>query len=245
MRDIKRILKEVGMTQKDFAEKIGLSRPTLDAYIKLYEDGCTIPKERYDIIFKRLFEYEYVTIEEFERKIQQIEKLLERDQKYGTADLSALASDSISILVDNMKRDMRRPDYNEDIYTFINLFISSYSRNIIFEKLAEYFLFLNNIKDINEIDEYQKPYFANMYKVFYDLIETPQAYDEKDYYNFLERCKEISYQKNRQKEKQEENIKKKILEMLNEYERKGVDIHEDEVIEVISKQILKEIKRGV
>lgn len=244
MLDIKKTLKKVGMTQKDFAEKIGLSRPTLDAYIGLYEKGSEIPKERYNIIFNRLFEDEYVSADQFIKKLKQIEQLLDRDQKYGIGDLSASASDSISSVVDNMKRDMKRPNYNEDMYVFINLFISNYSTNIIFEKLAEYFLFLNNIKDISYIDDCQKSYFANMYKIFHDLLENPQTYDEKDYNDFLDRCQEIRREKNKHKEKREESIKKKILEMLTEYEKKGIDIHDEEIIDAISKQLLNEVNKG-
>ena len=36
MQNIKQYLKDVGITQKEFAERIGLSRPTLDTYIEMY-----------------------------------------------------------------------------------------------------------------------------------------------------------------------------------------------------------------
>ena len=65
MQKIKQYLKDVGITQKEFAERIGLSRPTLDTYIEMFEQGQTIPKERYDIIFKRLFGSDNDSIEEF------------------------------------------------------------------------------------------------------------------------------------------------------------------------------------
>ena len=53
MYNIKQYLKDIGITQKEFAERLGLSRPTLDTYIDMFEGNQTIPKERYDIIFNR------------------------------------------------------------------------------------------------------------------------------------------------------------------------------------------------
>ena len=57
-----------------------MSRPTLDTYIEMFESGQTIPKERYDIIFKRLFDYDNCSAEEFAKNFQQVENLLSRDQ---------------------------------------------------------------------------------------------------------------------------------------------------------------------
>lgn len=48
--DIKKYLKSAGITQKQFAEKMNLSRPTLDTYIEMYEHGQTLPKKSMMII---------------------------------------------------------------------------------------------------------------------------------------------------------------------------------------------------
>ena len=87
MQNIKQYLKDVGITQKEFAERIGLSRPTLDTYIDMYEHGQTIPKERYDIIFKRLFDNENNAEKIFFDNLKNLEGLLKRDRQYGTSDL--------------------------------------------------------------------------------------------------------------------------------------------------------------
>ena len=55
----------MGITQKEFSERMGLSRPTLDAYIEMFENGKTIPKERYEIIFRRLFDSGNDSVAEF------------------------------------------------------------------------------------------------------------------------------------------------------------------------------------
>lgn len=126
MHNIKRYLKDVGITQKEFAERIGLSRPTLDTYIEMFESGQTIPKERYDIIFKGLFDSDNGSKREFTKNLQQVENLLIRDKKYGTSDLEPEAADYVSLIIRNMNRDLKIADWNKDVYTFINILISNY-----------------------------------------------------------------------------------------------------------------------
>ena len=55
-KEIKTVRTKLGLTQKEFADLLGLSRPTLDNYIDLYEAGEKLPKERYQIIFDDLLE---------------------------------------------------------------------------------------------------------------------------------------------------------------------------------------------
>ena len=240
MVNIKKYLKNVGITQKEFAERIGLSRPTLDTYIEMFESGQVIPKERYNIIFKRLFSVQDFSAKEFERNLQQIENLLNRDQKYGTSDLSPEAADYVSLIVRNMTKDFKTDDWNKDVYTFINILISNYHENEIFLHLVEYFIYLNNIREIEDIKESQKSYFANMFKTFHDLLEKPDSYDEADYQAFLNRCIEIKTQKKNKRDERNNNLKERIQMMVAEYEKKGIDLNEEEIIEEIKKQLVQE-----
>ena len=245
MCNIKKYLKEVGVTQKEFAERIGLSRPTLDTYIEMFECGQTLPKERYDIIFKRLFDSKTVSAKEFENTLQQLENLLNRDQKYGTSDLSPEAADYVSLIVRNMTKDFKVDGWNKDVYTFINILISNYRNNEIFKQLVEYFIYLNNIKEINSIEENQKPYFANLYKTFHGLINEPKIYEVEDYQAFISRCIEIKDEKKKQNNERKDKLKKKIQTMIIEYEKKGMDLSEVEILEEIKNQLVQEeLKAG-
>lgn len=245
MHNIKKYLKEVGVTQKEFAERIGLSRPTLDTYIEMFESGQTLPKERYDIIFKKLFDSKIVSAKEFENTLQQIEDLLNRDQKYGTSDLSPEAADYVSLIVRNMTKDFKVGGWNKDVYTFINILISNYRNNEIFQQLVEYFIYLNNIKEINMIEESQKSYFANLYKVFHGLIKEPDLYEVEDYQAFINRCIEIKAEKEKKNNRRKDRLKKKIQEMVTEYEKKGMDLSEVEILEEIKNQLVQEkLKSG-
>lgn len=244
MPSIKQYLKEVGITQKVLAERIGLSRPTLDTYIDLYESGQTIPKERYDIIFKRLFEGGNLSAEDFEIKLQQAEGLLERDQKYGTIDLEPEAADYVSAIIRNMNKDLRQENWNEDVYIFINILISNYRNNEIFNQLVEYFIYLNGIRETDTIKEKQIPYFANMFRAFRNLVDNSDAYEEQDYKKFLNRCAEIREHKKKAANEKENTIKDRLQQLISEYEKKGIDLSEEELIEAISNQIANEKTKG-
>ena len=166
MQNIKQYLKDVGITQKEFAERIGLSRPTLDTYIEMYEHGQAIPKERYDIIFKRLFDNENNSANIFFDNLQNLEALLKRDQQYGTSDLEPKAADYVSLIVRNMNHDFRKEGWNKDVYTFINILITNYRNNEVFQQLVEYFIVLNGIKSVESIKNEQIPYCANLFRAF-------------------------------------------------------------------------------
>ena len=61
-----------------------------------------------------------------------------------------------------------------------------------------------------------------------------------DYQNFLNRCSEIREHKKRQNNVYENNIKKRIQNMITEYEKKGIDLSEEEIIEAINNQLIRE-----
>lgn len=240
MRKIKQYLKEVGLTQKEFAERIGLSRPTLDTYIEMYEQGKTIPKERYNIIFNRLFDDEQLSANDFYDALQNAERLLKRDQQYGTSDLDPKAADYVSLIVRNMNHDFSEGGWNKYVYTFINILITNYRHNDVFQRLVEYFIFLNGIEPVESIKKEQIPYFANLFKVFHCLCENPDVYEECDYQAFLSRCLEIKQDKEKKADERKNNLKKRIQDMITNYEKKGIELTEEEIVEEIKKQFIKE-----
>lgn len=240
MHNIKQYLKDVGITQKEFAERIGLSRPTLDTYIEMFENGQTIPKERYDIIFRRLFGSGNCSAEEFTDALQQAEKLLCRDQRYGTNELDPEAADYVSLIVRNMNKDLKLSDWNKDVYTFINILISNYRKNEIFKQLVEYFIYLNGIRNVESIEEKQIPYFANIFRAFHSLSDDPSVYNKQDYQEFLNRCFEIREGKKKKIDERKNRIKDRIQNMIAEYENKGIDLNEEEIIEAITNQMIQE-----
>ena len=237
MKNIKKVLKQFGITQKDFATKIELSRPTLDTYIALYESGCEIPKEKYRIIFSTLFDKDY-SREEFLYELDDLIGLLERDKRYGTVELSPEASDYVSSILNQMRKDLRTPDWDENVYLFIKLLIGSYKGNTILKELTYYFTYLNGIRNFSKIEQKQIAYMANFYRVFDELLREPQKYCNEDYNAFINRCQEITEEKeNRQKEKKEA-LKQNIHKMLCDYEKMGIELSKEEIVEMLKERII-------
>ncbi|WP_368651445.1 winged helix-turn-helix transcriptional regulator [Lactococcus raffinolactis] len=67
--DIKIQIKKYGLTQSEIADMLHISRPTLNSYIKQYEEKERVSNEKYDIVFNELFSKE-LDIEEFKETLE-------------------------------------------------------------------------------------------------------------------------------------------------------------------------------
>ena len=241
MGKIKKYLREIEITKKELALKLYLSRPTLDMYIEMYESGKEIPKEKYQIAFNSLFN-EKLTKTKFVEELKELSYLLKRDSRYGTSDFSAEASDIVSEIVDSMKEDMKDDDWDDDVYIFINSFIKSYKEYEPLYFLAKYFMCLNTTKNADEIQADEIPYFSNYYKLFSNLNCDDIKYDMEDYRAFLDEC-----ERNRSEREVKRNEKAgKIQELINakllEFENKGIELSETEIVELVRKELLSELR---
>ena len=236
MINIKEYLKSIGISKQEFATEIKLSRPTLDSYIITYENGETIPRERYQIIFDELFS-ETLEPEAFRMELDRLKNLLDRDERLGTDKLDTYAADMVSRLKDRMFQDMSQVDWNPSVYTFIDMLITSYRKNIIFERLAEYFTYLNRSELDDLASKEQIPYFARFYKLFDSLLKDSISYEEADYEAFLKRRRQlIKNNINEQKEK-EERIKRLISDTARELQETGINATETEIVKAILEKL--------
>lgn len=242
MSRIKEELKKIGITLSEFANSLGISRPTLDSYIHLYEANKKIPKEPYQKIFEEIF----------------YNKVQNRNEIFNIIDKSIIAVTTISEDVVNcevaaecdsnnidkiinsiskeIKDDLDEETYDEDIYLFIRMIIKSYKKEKAFKKLAKYFLVLNGKYDLNN-DLEEQTYISNYFKLFYcdkyDLLKIDEEYLEK----FRMRRNEILQKQQKQKDKLKEDIMKKFMDKVEEFTSLGIDIEDIDM-----KQILNEIK---
>lgn len=230
--DIKEYLKKVGISKQEFANEIRLSRPTLDSYIDIYEKGETISKDRYQIIFTNLFEKE-LDAEIFRKKLDSLKRLLDRDERLGTDKLEAKAADVVSRINNRMLDDMSKEDWNISVYIFIDMLIKNYRNNEIFEKLSEYFVYLNRTKLEDDILDEQIPYFAQFYKAFSSLRDNPTLYDDEDFCDFMNRREQLIIDRENENKKKEENIKDLVGEAIKKIEDSGNEVTETEILNVI------------
>lgn len=238
---IKEILKDNGFTLKRFADDLLISRPTLDAYIREYEDGGKISREKYQIIFDNLFGKDLEETD-FVDAYESLTDLLHRDEKIGVLDFGARATDVYTNLLETVKSDISKGDYSEQIYFFVNMLINCYRNNNLWIALAEYFALINSEMDIDMIRESQKGYYAIYYNTFRHFLNDPEAqeYDKDDYLAFVERCRELKNDRLKKTKKVEDSFNKRVKLALNSLSEKGIhpeDIHEEQIVAELLKQI--------
>lgn len=233
MRNVKPKLKSLGITLSECAKKLMISRPTLDSYIDLYENQQPIPQEKYQLIFDRLFSDEINDKETFLSEVDSVHFLIERDKMLGTLELDPQKTDIITSVIAEMKEDMYASDCNTDIYIFINMLIRSYRKNNMFQYLANYFLVLNGQIDINGINDEEKRFFSNCYKLFYDELNS-LAGTNNDYLDkFYERVESLNIEKQQQLITLKNDLNDKIAKKISKLMKIGIDIEDIGINELI------------
>ena len=232
------ILKEYEIKIGDFAKILKTTRPTLNNYIVIFESGDKIPNQKYQFIFKKLFKDGIETKGEFEKALERFHNLLKRDEALGVKNFDVEKTNLMSRIYGNIRRDLEKGDYDEDVYIFINYMLGSYRSEKIFAELAKYFIYLNGLKDVKYIKKDEKSFFANCFRVMSREKNCSLNHEEEDYEAFLSRAKEIKEANDKRKEeRKKETIKKLIEEELNRKIQEeleiGVNIEDVDIEEIM------------
>jgi len=236
--DIKIQIKKYGFTQFEIADLLHISRPTLNSYIRQYEEKERVNNEKYDIIFNKLFSKE-LDKEKFKETLESFGSLIARDSDKGIMDLSAELTDLFTSIEKHMKEDLHSKNADEDIYIFINMIITSYKQEPIFKKLASYFLYLNGQKNLNTIQYEDKVYLSNYYKLFLsDKLKTLKI-DTPFMSKFIEDAGEmIKRNEKKRTKKYEEKIsillKNEVDKVVNSISDQGMGINSLDIDEILS-----------
>lgn len=235
--NIKQILKDMDIKLGDFAKELEISRPTLNSYIVAYESNEKILSEKHHIVFDMLFNNGADSKEEFMDILSNFHKLLERDKVLGTFDYDVETTDLLTSIFERMKEDIAEADYDEDIYTFINMLVRSYKSVSTFRKFARYFLILNGVKEINEIVDEDKPFISNCYKLMAKDKENTLQTDSKYLTKFITRVSEIKLDNEKKSVDKADVIKQHLEEMINEKIQEqlklGLDIEEIDIDKIL------------
>ena len=235
--DIKIQIKKYGLTQSEIADMLHISRPTLNSYIKQYEEKERVSNEKYDIVFNELFSKE-LDIEEFKETLESFGSLIARDSDKGIMDLNADLTDLFTSIENNMNEDLHSENTDEDIYIFINMIIANYKQEPIFKKLASYFLYLNGQKNLNTIQYEDEVYLSNYYKLFSsDKLKTLKI-DTHFMSKFIERAEVIKRNEKKRTEEVEEQIslllKNEVDKVVNSISDQGMGINSLDIDEILS-----------
>lgn len=239
--DINSFLKRINKTKTELAPELGISRPTLNQYIELYENGKDIENDRYNIIFQRLFSNPDMDREEFDRQLESIKFLLERDRRYDIGTLDPEAADMVARVHNKMISDMSEGQWDKKVYDAISILLSHYRTQPVMRELLRYFSDLNSDSDLEDLQEESKAYYSYYYKMLREIVDVPPTLKAEDYEAFLLRKAEISKIRRSENNKKTESIKKKIddilLEVELEYQKSGFDVSESEILTEVARRI--------
>ena len=238
---INQYLKSIGKTKSELASELGLSRPTLNQYIEIYENGQKIENERYDIIFKRLFSDQKVDRDSFEKKLMSIKNLLERDRKYDIGSLKPEAADLVARIHNNMVHDMSKGEWNKKVYDAVIILLSRYNDYQIMRELAGYFSDLNSDSDLSDLSEESKAYYAYYYKCFREIRDNPPKYDPDIYNEFVARKNHLAMERKERKKDREKRVQDRldnvVKKVLLEFQKSGIEATEDEIMNEVVRRM--------
>ncbi len=165
--EIKKNLKSLDIKISKLATELGVSRPTLDAYIEYYENGQQIPNEGYQKIFEYLFSGEEINSVEFAQRYDYVKRVMLADAKTG-AELSLQAKRENAV-VKNIVDILDSGTLEEPLVEFINLFINNKDKDLV-KAIYYYFNFTNGFIDLSNVDveEKNKALFSQLSKLFND-----------------------------------------------------------------------------
>ena len=184
---IKAVIKEKNETVSNVASKLQLSRPTFDTYIAAYESGLKITKGRYQKIFDSLFSDYYISSDVFKERLELYHELLKSESKNEPIEYLSKRADRTSMLMNEIRDNIRYNGLDNDLYKFINLVITNYSEDI-FYNLVQFFLILYGKKDMSHVTDFQTAYFSELYCALSEIDQNEITFNLKDW----EKYKKIS-----------------------------------------------------
>lgn len=163
--EIKKNLKALDIKISKLATELGVSRPTLDAYIEYYESGQSIPNEGYQKIFEYLFSGEEINSIEFAQKYDYVKRIMLADAKAGVE--KAIYDERENKILNNIRDVLATGTVDEHLIEFINLFINNRDNDLV-KAIYMYFNYSNGFADLSkrEIEEKEKAIYSQLAKLF-------------------------------------------------------------------------------
>lgn len=163
--EIKKNLKALDIKISKLATELGVSRPTLDAYIEYYENGQPIPNEGYQKIFEYLFSGEEMNSIEFAQRYDYVKRIMLADAKAGVE--KAIHDERENKIINNIREILDTGTVDEHLIEFINLFINNRDNDLV-RSIYMYFNYANGFAELskNNIEEKEKAVYSHLAKVF-------------------------------------------------------------------------------
>lgn len=229
---IKEFLKKYKITLKELAETLSLSRPTLNSYIEQFEKEEKISNPIYQNIFTQIFNKDWGDKIEI---IDEIKELKQNGNQVIDEDYCSENLELIESIKEKMYKDMKGAKEVLPLYKFINSVLYNYNSDSGLTGYIDYNLYLNSLKNLENIGEEEKILISNIYPIMSKHIKNELKFDKDGYFKFLKRVKEIQDMRERESQRIEEEFKKRIREELALKFGLGKIIDDDKIDEILKK----------
>lgn len=198
---VKTILKRNNILLSQFASDLNISRPTLDSYIKSYDNGEVLSNNLFQKIFDFLFANIFITNEDFAQKYMYI--LNNYGNSTNLSLLSSTTTSSLSSLVNagnllNYLNDTEENALSEMIV----------SKNELLFALLKYYIVLTHRESIETLNNKDKMICEKLYSLQQQIDNSDYNYDVLKFNSFEEKINE------QQETKNKEELKRKILSQI-------------------------------
>lgn len=188
--EIKKNLKALDIKISKLATELGVSRPTLDAYIEYYENGHQIPNEGYQKIFEYLFSGEEINSVEFAQRYDYVKRVMLADAKAGAE--KVMEGQKQDAILKSIKDVLNSGTVEAPLIDFINLFINNKDKDLV-KAIYLYFNFTNGYINLSEttVSDKDKALFSQMAKIFFEYQTDDIEYLPEFYERIVKKNKEI------------------------------------------------------
>lgn len=236
MVDIKRYLKNNDIQISYVANALDISRPTLDTYINYYQNRYILPNKNMQMIFRKLFD-EPLSVNEFEKTLNAFSEKIKVKRSFGMENLDLAESDVYYELFRDIIDDSNSKYCDKNIYLFIKFIVKEYKNNPSLIDLANYFLTLNLITDINDYPYEVQCKLGLYYEAFKNIkVNQKLNYNEKTLAIYKEKIANQNLKIEQAKHQANKFLNSKISEILRKEINNGVDVSKytaDDIIKLL------------
>lgn len=172
---VKTILKRNNILLSQFASDLNISRPTLDTYIKNYDNGMPLSNNLYQKIFDFLFTDITVSSEEFLKKYEYV------IANYGSpTEIKSTGSSLTTTVLENMVNDGSiRTHLNNDELNSLGDLVAN--KDVLLIHLLRIGLILSNKIELSSLSDKEKMLTVGMYELSCKLNSSDYSYNQEIY----------------------------------------------------------------
>ncbi|WP_074016688.1 hypothetical protein [Fusobacterium massiliense] len=209
---IKDILKENNVKLVELSNALNISRPTLNLYIDEFEREGKILNKEYDSFFKKILEKGYKSREELLEDINEFKKNLD-NKKFN--DFLPENLDILQSIYNKIYNDMKGKNKVIAIYKFMDSAINNYGEDKALSGYINYTLYLNGLKDIKEMKDYEKALVSKLFPIMKKYEEFDLEVDSSGLKEFYIRVEEIKENREKRYQRFEKILKENLMKELS------------------------------